>query len=225
MYNNLLIDIKQTKISIDTISTFEKIILNADFCFVTNVIYLIEFDEILIKLYFSKISGNLLTVVYEFKKKSKNKFKTNIPHKIFEHLFSEFERLGIKVKYNNEYYSNNLESEVRFYYQEFNKIKGLTFGKITKKNLTNVYFNAELILVLNHNKKRASFPSNIYISDDFGLLIYKFICDNIYESNLKLNIIRNELFKYILNPESHEELNNLILKIQYFFNAYEKSIS
>lgn len=224
MFNNLTIKIKQTKISIDSITLFEKIILNADFCFVNNSIYLMEFDKLFIKLKFTK-AGNLSSVIYEYKMKSKNKFKTNIPHKVFEHLFSEFERLGINVKYNSEFYSNNVESEVRFYYQEYNKIKGLTFGKTNKQNLSNVYFNAELILTLNHNKKRASFPSNIFVADDFGSLLYEIICNNIYESNLRLNNIRNELFKYILNPESNEELNNLILKIQYFFNNYEKSIS
>ena len=221
MIDKLSISNRKTKITIDNITELSKLILNADFRFAKDNVYFIEFDEYYIQIKF-RINGEILLVTYTSKLNKNKKFINRIPYENIEHLLHDFDRLSIKLVLNEEHYVNSFETDMVTYYQILNKIKGFSFSR-TKNNVTNLYLNENLILSLIHNKKRVKFKEDINVTEDFKKEIYQFICDNIYNANLKLNHIRNDLFKNILDSHSQMEINELILKVQDFFNDYQKS--
>ncbi len=221
MIDKLSITVRKTKITIDNITELSKLILNADFRFLKQNVYIIEFEEYFIQITF-RVTGEIYSASFDSKLNKKRCYLNKLPYQNFEHFLHDLERLKIKLVYNKEYYGIDAESLMVTYYQKLNKIKGFSFSR-TKNNVTNIYLNENLILSLIHNKKRVKFKDEINVTDDFKKEIYQLICDNIYNTNLKLNHIRNDLFKNILDNQSQQDIDELILKVQEFFNEYNKS--
>jgi hypothetical protein len=157
----------------------------------------------------------LISVTYKFKGKSDKIIKSTLPYRVFNDLFSEFDRLNLKPIYNDKYIALDLEFNILFYYQKYQNSKGLSFQN--KNEMTNIYIFGELIVTLNHKKKIASIEDTL-LTDDFCKELYSLICNPIYNFNLQLNKIRDNKNNLVIDNYSDIKINQIILQIQEFFN-------
>ena len=208
------LSVRQTNISRINIHKITNIIMNVDLIQKSTFLYVLSFNNCDISLIFS-FKDKLISATYKFKGKSDKIIKSTLPYRVFNDLFSEFDRLNLKPIYNDKYIALDLEFNILFYYQKYQNCKGLSFQN--KNEMTNIYIFGELIVTLNHKKKIASIEDTL-LTDDFCKELYSLICNPIYNFNLQLNKIRNNKNNLVIDNYSDIKINQIILQIQEFFN-------
>lgn len=215
MYN-LPIEFREMKLDINSFEKLSNFISN-EIIKITKLSYSISFPNYYCKLFFS-IHGHLTRVEYKSKTNKSKKFESYLPYDKFSDLLSEFDRLKINCEYKKEFiiYGENDLISLYIKYSKLLKIRGFVFTKI-KNDISYLYLYDELILTINH-KKQKIILENILITEDFSNELYFHIFQPIYNFNLGLNQIRNNLQNQTIDINSYTKFNELILNIQSFFN-------